>query len=172
MLESERLSEHLFTVAATPGPGKELRIFRLAEEISRRRRGLRIAIFRKERRVENRATLATTIGWFLYAFGYAAAIVFVTVLAIGGQATVGDVLLVIALAGQIQEELGSAYGLIGELVLTLRTADHYLWLKDYAEEAMARRHPTSTVPVKLAEGIRFEGVSFRYPGTEVDVLSD
>ncbi|MGH2540242.1 MAG: ABC transporter ATP-binding protein, partial [Actinomycetota bacterium] len=72
----------------------------------------------------------------------------------------------------IQEELGSAYGLIGEFVETMRTVDHYLWLRDYADRAMARRPPASPVPEKLREGIRFEGVSFRYPGTEVEVLRD
>jgi ATP-binding cassette subfamily B protein len=172
MVQDSRLSEHLFTLGTTPGPGKELRIFRLASEISGRHRTLRQRILLAERRVEARATLATTLGWLLYALGYAGAIVFVTALAIDGQATVGDVLLVIALSAQIQQELGSAYGLIGELVQTMRIVDHYLWLQDYADMAMARRRPSSSAPEKLTEGIRFEGVRFRYPGTDVDVLRD
>lgn len=173
MTEERRLSEHLFALGTTPGPGNELRIFGLANEIAKRHGALRRGMQLAERRAEVRSTLASTIAWLTYAVGYAGAIAFVTSLAIDGSATVGDVLLVIALSGQIQEELGSAVGLIEEFVQTMRTADHYLWLRDYADRAVASRHPgESSAPEGLAEGIRFEGVWFRYPGTEVDVLRD
>jgi ATP-binding cassette subfamily B protein len=170
--EDRRLSEHLFTLGTTPGPGKELRIFRLASEVTRRHGALRQGMLLKERRADLRATLAITLGWLAYAVGYAGAIVFATALAIDGRATAGDVLLVIAVSGQIPNELGSAVGLIQEFFQTMRTADHYLWLRDYADRAMARRRPASPAPERLEDGIRFEGVSFRYPGTEVDVLRD
>lgn len=110
MVEDKRLSEHLFTLGTTPGPGKELRIFGLAGEIAKRHGALRRGMQVRERRAEVRATLATTLGWLTYAVGYAGAIVFVTGLAIDGRATAGDVLLVIALSGQIQEELSGAVG--------------------------------------------------------------
>jgi ATP-binding cassette, subfamily B, bacterial len=171
-IEDKRLSEHLFEIGTTPGPGKELRIFGLAAEIAKRHGALRQGMQLRERRAEVRATLATTLGWLAYAVGYAGAIVFVTSRAIDGQASAGDVLLVIALASQTQNELDSAYWLIGEFTQTLRTADHYLWLRDYGDQAMARRLPSATTPEKLTHGIRFEEVWFRYPGTDVDVLED
>ena len=171
-MEDSRLSEHLFTLGTTPGPAKELRIFRLTDEIMRRHQGLRLGMLFRARRAEVRATFATTLGWLAYAVGYAAAIVFVTALAIDGRATAGDVLLVIALAGQIQDELGSAYWLIAEFFHTMRIADHYLWLRDYADREKASRRPETSAPATLEEGIRFEGVSFRYPSTDVYVLKD
>ncbi len=172
-VEDQRLSEHLFTLGTAPGPGKEVRIFGLAEEIAGRHGMVRGGIQHRERRTEVRVTLATSLAWLAYAAGYAGAIVFVTLLAIDGRATAGDVLLVISVSGQIQGEFSGAVALIGDLIRNLRAADHYLWLRDLADEVSARRgRPSASVPDRLAEGIRFEGVSFRYPGTDVDVLKD
>lgn len=169
-VERKRLSEHLFTLGTTPGPGKELRIFGLDGEIVDRHRSLRRAIQMRERQAEVRGTSATALGWLAYAAGYAGAIVFVVLLAVDGRASTGDVLLVIALSGQIQAQLTGAVSLVGWLLQNLRVAHHFLWLCDHVDRVTARRRPSVPVPDRLVEGIRFEGVSFRYPGTEVDVL--
>jgi ATP-binding cassette subfamily B protein len=169
-VERKRLSEHLFTVGTTPGPGKELRIFGLEGEIVGRHRSLRRGIQLEERRAEARGAFATSLGWLAYAAGYASAIVFVVLLAVDGQATEGDVLLVIALSTQIQAQLTGAVSLVGWLLENLRVAQHYLWLRDHAERVTARQRPSAPVPDHLVDGIRFEGVTFRYPDTDVDVL--
>lgn len=119
-----------------------------------------------------RAVVGTVLGWRAYAAGYAGAIVFVALLAVDGRATAGDVLLVISLSGQISFQLDGAVTLVGDFIRNLRTADHYLWLRDHADRAVARRRPSAPAPERLAEGIRFEGVTFRYPGTDVEVLGD
>jgi ATP-binding cassette subfamily B protein len=171
-VEDDRLSDHLAWLVTEPESGKELRIFGLASEITRRYEALRSSIQVRERRAEVRAAFATSFGWLLYAAGYAGAIVLVTLMAIDGRATAGDVLLVIDLAAQIQIQLDGAVTLIGQFIQTLRAADHYLWLRDLTDRVGARREPTASVPVRLSSGIRFEGVSFRYPGTDIDVLRD
>jgi ATP-binding cassette subfamily B protein len=170
--EDRRLSEHLFTLGTTAGPGKELRVFGLTGEIGKRHHALRRGIRRREQRAALRGTFASSIGWLAYAVGYAGAIVFVTAQAIDGRATAGDVLLVIAVSAQIQDVLGGAYGLIGEFVRTLSAAERYLWIRDFADRSTAPRRSTGRVPERIAEGIRFEEVSFRYPGTDADVLRD
>ena len=169
-IEDQRLSDHLFGLGTTSGPGKEVRIFGLADEIADRHRSVRRSIQGMERRAEMRALGGTVLGWLAYAVGYAGAVVFVSLLAVDGRASVGDVILVISLAGQIQFQLGGAVQLIGDFIRNLRTADHYLWLRDHADRATARRRQTAVPPDVLTEGIRFEDVSFRYPGTNVDVL--
>jgi ATP-binding cassette subfamily B protein len=58
------------------------------------------------------------------------------------------------------------------LVRTQGAIVKLLWLRDYARQAhsaVANARP-ATVPERLREGIRFEGVSFAYPGTEQPVL--
>ncbi|HET7929731.1 MAG TPA: ABC transporter ATP-binding protein [Actinomycetota bacterium] len=171
-LEDQRLSDHLFGLGTTSGPGKEVRIFGLADEIADRHGSVRRSIQLKERRAEMRALGGTVLGWLAYAVGYAGAVVLVSILAVDGRASVGDVILVISLAGQIQFQLGGAVQLVGDFIRNLRTADHYLWLRDHADRAVARRRQSGPPPEVLAEGIRFEDVSFHYPGTDVDVLRD
>jgi ATP-binding cassette, subfamily B, bacterial len=169
-VEDQRLSDHLFGLGTTPGPGKEIRIFGLAGEIAGRHGSVRRSIQGIERRAETRALLGTVLGWLAYAVGYAGAVVLVSVLTIDGRATVGDAILVISLAGQIQFQLDGAVQLVGNFIRNLRTADHYLWLRDLADRAAEGRRARAAPPEILVEGIRFEGVSFRYPGTDVDVL--
>jgi len=171
-VEDDRLSDHLLFLGTHPESGKELRIFGLAAEIAGRHGALRLSIRLRERRAEVRAALVTSVGWLLYAAGYAVAIVFVTLMAIDGRATAGDVFLVIDLSAQIQMQLDGAVQLIGQFIRTLRAADHYLWLRDLADRVGARREPTASVPERLSSGIRFEGVSFRYPDTDTDVLRE
>jgi ATP-binding cassette, subfamily B, bacterial len=171
-VEDDRLSDNLAWLVSEPESGKELRIFGLASEITGRHRSLRSSIQLRQRRAEVRAAFATSVGWLLYAAGYAGAIVFVTLMAIDGRATAGDVLLVVDLSAQIQIQLDGAVTLIGQFIQTLRAADHYLWLRDLTDRVGARREPTASVPVRLSSCIRFEGVSFRYPDTDTDVLRD
>ena len=171
-IEDQRLSDHLFGLGTTSGPGKEVRIFGLAGEIADRHGSVRRSIQLMERRAEMRALAGTVLGWLAYAVGYAGAVVLVSVLAVDGRATVGDVILVISLAGQIQFQLDGAVQLTGDFIRNLRTADHYLWLRDHADRAVASHRPFASPPDTMTDGIRLEGVSFRYPGTEVDVLTD
>jgi ATP-binding cassette, subfamily B, bacterial len=168
--EQRRLSEHLFQLGTSPGPGKELRMFSVTDEIAKRHHALRRGIRRREHRAALRGTAAASLGWLAYAVGYGGAIVFVTAQAVDGKATAGDVLLVIAVSAQIQDVLGGAYWLIGEFVQTLSAAERYLWIRDFAESSTTPRRSTRRVPERIADGIRFEDISFRYPGTEADVL--
>ena len=171
-VEDKRLSDHLFELGTRAGPGKEVRLFGLAGELSDRHGSVRGAMRLRERRAEVRAITGTVLGWLAYAAGYAGAIVFVTLLAVDGRTTAGDVVLVISLSGQIQFQLDGAVELVGQFIRNLRTADHYLWLRDYADRAVARRRPSEPVPERLRRGIRVEDVSFHYPGTDTDVLTD
>ena len=169
-VEDRRLSDHLFGLGTTSGPGKEVRIFGLAGEIADRHGSVRRSIQLRERGAEMRALAGTVVGWLAYAVGYAGAVILVSVLAVDGRATVGDVILVISLAGQIQFQLDGAVQLVGDFIRNLRTADHYLWLRDHIARAVEHRRSPVAPPEILADGIRFEDVSFRYPGTDVDVL--
>ena len=172
-IEDKRLSDHLLWLGTTPEPGREIRIFGLERELADRHAAVRGAIQQEERRVERRALGSTIAGWLAYAVGYAGAIAFVAFLAVEGRATAGDVLLVIALSGQIQFQLDGAVSLMGQFIRYLRTADHYLWLRELSQRTRDRRATATATPSdRLSEGIRLESVSFRYPGTEVDVLTD
>jgi ATP-binding cassette subfamily B protein len=87
------------------------------------------------------------------------------------KATPGQVLLVLAAGARLSAYIGATVGEIGFLRgFWLDGSRRMAWLEDYAASLM--EHADAAAPAKLAEGIRFEHVSFTYPGTEKLVLDD
>ncbi|HEX2048939.1 MAG TPA: ABC transporter ATP-binding protein [Acidimicrobiales bacterium] len=166
-----RLLDHLLGLSAAVAGGAEARIFGVGGEISRRARALwdeRAAIIAK---AQLKSGLLQAAGWGVFAVGYAAAIVWVVLRALEGDASAGDVLLVVVLAAQVNFQVSQSVTLLGTGLDAGRAVDRWLWLQDYVSTASAgagQEPPPS--PLRL--GISMRGVTFRYPGTEFDVLRD
>jgi ATP-binding cassette subfamily B protein len=75
------------------------------------------------------------------------------------------------LAQQVRQLIGVFANDVAVMLTTARTADRALWLDDYAADALAES-PGATPPDALRAGIEFRDVTFRYPGTDADVLRD
>jgi ATP-binding cassette subfamily B protein len=65
---------------------------------------------------------------------------------------------------------------VGRLFETVKAGERYLWLLDYSKESQALQASLAgtsktSVPEKICQGITLHNVSFRYPGTDKDVLS-
>ena len=89
----------------------------------------------------------------------------------GLNAPTGDVLLALAAGSRLSFYVGATVGEIGFLRgVWMDSARRLAWLEDYAA-AMATT-ADQPAPERLVEGIRFEHVSFAYPGTERLVLED
>jgi ATP-binding cassette subfamily B protein len=75
----------------------------------------------------------------------------------------------VVLSQQVRRLLAEVANDLAVMLTTARTASRAMWLEDYAATV-----PDTAVggipPGRLTEGIRFHGVTFRYPGTDVDVL--
>jgi ATP-binding cassette subfamily B protein len=165
-----RLFDHLLGLSAGTTGGAEARIFGIGGEISDRARSIwdvRAAVIA---RAQLRASLLQSAGWAVFAAGYAAAIVWVVLRALDGDATAGDVLLVVILAAQVNGQVGQSVTLLGTSLDATKAVDRWLWLQDYAAGAGAT--PGAAPPRPLQQGISLRGVSFRYPGTDTDVLHD
>jgi ATP-binding cassette subfamily B protein len=81
------------------------------------------------------------------------------------------VLLVLAAGSRLSAYIGATVGEIGFLRgIWLDGSRRLAWLEDYA--AALIEHSDQPVPQRLSHGIRFEHVSFAYPGTERRVLED
>lgn len=174
LAEEARVRTHLFTTALSNQAGKELRVFGLGPTLLRRRDELWRRMERRTVRVNLRATVMIVAGWAVFAVGYIAAVALVARDAARGEATAGDVVIAVTLAAQVRGQLGQLVGMVGWLVESLKAAERYVWLSDHARQAIRTSRPArpAAVPARLHDGIRFEGVSFRYPGTEEDVLRD
>ena len=84
----------------------------------------------------------------------------------------GDVLLVLAAGSRLSAYIGATVGEIGFLRgIWLDGSRRLAWLEDYVARAGCET-PIVPCPKRLEQGIRFEHVSFAYPGTDRLVLDD
>ncbi len=173
--EQDRLNDHLFILATTPGPAKELRIFGLEREILARQRATWRQVTTAVARAQLRAGLLRAGGWLPFAGGYLAAVAYALAKGGRGDATPGDALLVMILAGQVNGQVAHLLSLANRSAAGLRVLGRYRWLLDYASQAVAAAVSAEPAPVpdRLRHGIDFSGVSFRYSGEgRPEVLSD
>ena len=163
-----RLARHLFTVATTAAPGKEVRVTRIGDRLVRQRRETWERWYGPVARARWASALWHTLGWAVFGAAYVVAVVFVSS---RPAATVGQVLLVLAAGARLSAYLGATVGEIGFLRgFWLEGSRRLAWLEDYA--ASLGEHADAPAPRQLIEGIRLEHVSFAYPGTSRRVLDD
>ncbi|HEX9889797.1 MAG TPA: ABC transporter ATP-binding protein [Nitriliruptorales bacterium] len=165
-----RRARHLVELGTQPASGKELRLFSLRQPLLDQLRHQHRSEDRLDRRVTRQDAVEAAVGDVVFSGAHVAAVVYVTLRALAGAATVGDVILVMALAGQVSGALAQLVGNYAWLSGNLRNARRFLWLLDYA--AARRRDDARPAPRGLADGIRLRGVCFTYPGTDVEVLHD
>jgi ATP-binding cassette subfamily B protein len=171
--ERRRLEWHLYRLATTAEAGKEVRIFGLGSELLRRHRQVRRSVDGVEDRACVGLVTLNAAGGLIFGLGFIGAISFVVERAVGGAVTLGDVVLTVTLASQVQMQVTWLVGEFSWMLMTLKTARRYVWLLEYA--AGAGRGWTGEVvepPEALQHGIDVEGVGFRYPATDRDVLAD
>jgi ATP-binding cassette subfamily B protein len=166
--QANRLARHLFAVATTASPGKEVRVAGIgAKLVSERRRAWErghapVAAVRRG------SAMWYALAWAVFGIGYVGAIVFV---AWGVGAPAADVLLVLAAGARLSAYVGAAVGEIGFLRgFWMDGSRRLAWLEDYAGSLTAAAD--LPVPAALSKGIRLEHVSFAYPGTSRLVLDD
>jgi ATP-binding cassette subfamily B protein len=163
-----RLARHLFVTATTAAPGKEVRVTGIGERLVAKRREAWDRWYQPVSAARTASAMWHTLGWAVFGSGFVGAVIFV---ARGLNATAGDVLLVLAAGSRLSAYIGATVGEIGFLRgIWLDGSVRLAWLEDYAD-ALAQ-HADAPVPERLTDGIRFQNVSFTYPGTDRRVLDD
>jgi ATP-binding cassette subfamily B protein len=166
--QASRLARHLFDVATTAPAGKEVRVTGIGDRLVRERRLAWEFAYRRIAAARSGSAIWHTAAWAVFGAGYVVAIVFV---AYGLGAPAGDVLLTLAAGSRLSYYVGATVGEIGFLRgVWLDAARRLAWLEDYAQSLVATADQPA--PARLNEGIRFEHLSFAYPGTERRVLDD
>jgi ATP-binding cassette, subfamily B, bacterial len=165
---ANRLARHLFTVATTAPPGKEVRVTRIGNRLVKLRRDAWERWYGPVASARWGSAAWHTVAWLIFGAGYIGAIVYVTVVL---HATSGQVLLVLAAGSRLSAYIGATVGEIGFLRgIWLDGSRRLAWLEDYA--ASLTEHADTPAPDRLVDGIRLEHVSFAYPGTTRHVLED
>src|SRR5262245_59076890 len=165
---SARLAMHLFTVATTAAPGKEVRVAGIGRRLVEDRRLAWEWWYGPVAAARRRSALWHALAWAIFGAAYVGAIVFVSSVL---HAATGDVLLVLAAGGRLSAYVGATVGEVGFLRgIWMDGSRRLAWLEDYAAAVVAAAE--APAPARIEKGIRLEAVSFAYPGTERLVLQD
>ena len=165
---SQRLATHLFQMATTAPPGKEVRLLDLGSTLVAQRRAAYDRWYAPVAVARWHSAVWHSLAWALFGAAYVAAIVYVAAVIDAGAA---DVLLVLAAGSRLSAYLGAAVGEIGFLRgVWMDGSQRLAWLEDYAAAVSARGELSP--PERFEDGIVLEHVSFTYPGTDRKVLDD
>jgi ATP-binding cassette, subfamily B, bacterial len=164
---SGRLARHLFDMVTTATPGKEVRVTGIAARLVDERRQAWERSYAPIAGARWASAGWHSLAWAMFGAAYVGAIVFV---ASGMAAPPGDVLLMLAAGSRLSWYVGATVGEVGFLRMWMDSARRLAWLEDYARGLTATADQPA--PARLADGIRFDYVSFAYPGTDRLVLDD
>jgi ATP-binding cassette subfamily B protein len=163
---ANRLARHLFNVATTAPPGKEVRVTGIGASLVAQRRAAWEHWYRPVAAARNASALWQALSWAVFGAAYVAAVVFISSVL---KASPGAVLLMLAAGARLSSYIGAAVGEIGFLRgFWLDGSKRLAWLEDYV--ASLQLGAGASAPETIKQGIEFEGVSFAYPGTERLVL--
>jgi ATP-binding cassette subfamily B protein len=165
---AQRLARHLFTIATTAAPGKEVRVTGIGDRLVTDRRAAWQRWFSPVAGARWGTAVWLAFGWAIFGLGYVGAVVFVSSFL---RAPASSVLLVLAAGARLSGYIGATVGEIGFLRgIWMDGSRRLAWLEDYAASVAAQGNQTP--PKTLHHGIRLDHVTFTYPGTSRVVLDD
>lgn len=165
--EPERLRRHLFDLGTSQSSAGELRVNGLTDLLAERHHRASDTVLRKRNRASWKGAGLRSIDGAVNTLGFVGAIALILVLVVNGQATVGDIVLVIGLAAQMSSSVGTAvmYGTL--FLFVLKVGRRFVWLAEYAAGTRRTVTAPAPVPARLERGIMLDEVRFGYPGKEV-----
>ena len=166
--QTNRLARHLFTVATTAAPGKEVRVTGIGERLIRERRAAWERWYGPVAAARWSSAMWHALAWAVFGLAYVGAVVFVSS---GLRASAAQVILVLAAGARLSAYIGATVGEIGFLRgFWMDGSRRLAWLEDYAASVAAAGDLPA--PAALHKGIRLDHVSFAYPGTTRLVLDE
>ncbi len=164
----QRLAGHLFALGTSAPPGKEVRVTGNGPRLVEQRRSAWNDWFAAVAAARWASAWWNAAAWFVFSVAYVGAIVFV---ADGLDRGPAAVILVLTAGSRLTQYVAAAVGELGFLRgIWLDSSRRLTWLEDYALGFDERAD--LAVPERLERGIRFEHVTFTYPGTDRVVLDD
>ena len=166
--QTGRLARHLFTIATTAAPGKEVRVTGIGARLVQQRRQAWERWYGPVSTARWGSAFWHALAWAVFGLAYVGAVVFVSK---GLDAPAGNVLLVLAAGARLSAYIGATVGEIGFLRgFWMDGSRRLAWLEDYAASVAALGD--LPVPAALHRGIQLDHVTFVYPGTSRVVLDD
>ena len=186
LAEDSRLRHYVAALMSERDPAKEIRLFGLLDYLIERFSGLNRKFRRREMALRRSRNLIDLVLGVIADAGAAAIWIYVGIRALNGQITIGDVVLFTTAVASCKgtliamfQEGGMFYqhalylgSLFGILDLNPASIPGSLTAPESAADGGAKRWGDRRAPRAVERGIEFRGVSFRYPGTDADVLHD
>jgi len=169
--EPTRIARNLFRLSSSARFAGEVRVFRLSGQLRLQHAQLWERTSSHLHTANTRAALVRASGQVVFGIAYIGAVILVIRDAIAGRRSIGDVVLVISLATQVNQQVASAVVLLADLqrmAAALRRLDTMSTIVTANDPTDADQAP----PERLTSGIRLEDVAFTYPGSGTRVLSD
>jgi ATP-binding cassette, subfamily B, bacterial len=166
--QADRQARHLFALSTNASTGKELRVLGIGRALAERRRASWERWYRPLATARTQSSAWYAGGWAVFALAYVGAIALV---ATGPHASPASAILVLAAGARLSSYVGATVSEIGFLRGAWMDGSRRLaWLEDYASATV--QAADQPAPAGIAQGIRFEHVTFRYPGTDRPALQD
>lgn len=167
--ERQREALHLFDLATTTDAAEELRVFGLRDHVLDRYRVAWAEVDRTRVRASLHAAALTAAGSLALTLGLVGVLWLIARRASAGDISAGDLVLVLSVLTNLGWQLRWMAQLGGWLVEIAVNAGRLRAIEAHAAEVV-RTGAWSTTPAEpppsLTDGIRLEGVEFRYPGAE------
>ncbi len=167
---NERRTRYFDWILTERGSAAEMRLFEVGEHhrssfqrLREKLRTGRLALARDEMRAE---LAAGSIAWL----GGLAGMGWMLLRAVRGAARLGDLVLCYQAFQQGQKLLRSLMESAGRIYRSALFLENLFLFLEQSPQLVKPAAP-KPVPVTLVEGIRFDGITFRYPGSERDALT-
>jgi ATP-binding cassette subfamily B protein len=167
----ERLTRYMTTILTSIDYAKEIRIFGHGSEFLRRHRELRKQGIRERMKMTKSRTVQDVVAQSVAVAAVFAAMFFIAQRALVGAISVGDVVMYFGAFQRAQDffrEMLTGLASLYENNLFLADFDRFLALQPTIVDPPRPR----PFPSPVTKGLELRGVTFRYPGTERDVLKN
>ena len=164
-----RMQMYLETVLAREDYAKEVQLFRLGPEFLRRYRDIFARLYREDRNLTIRRDLWGFILGLVSSLAFYGAYAWIVIATVSGAISLGEMTMYLLLFKQGQTAVSAMLSAIGGMY------EDNLYLSnlyEFMEQPGRTRRGELTAGPDPADGVRFEGVSFRYPGASSAALTD
>ena len=162
--------DYLRFIGANDKTAKEIKLFGLANFVADRFKKLSDRYYALNKKLVVKRSSFGALFNMLGILSYYAAYVFIIYRVISGTITIGELTF---LSGSFNRLRGSMQGFF---LGFSRISENALYLKDYFDfidfKIVKPNKTYLPVPQKLQKGFRFQNVSFSYPGSSMEILSD
>ncbi|MFD8782874.1 ABC transporter ATP-binding protein [Kitasatospora sp. NPDC059599] len=163
---------HLRGLAASAAAQKEIRIAGAQGFLLAKHRVLHRQVSAVQAAAHRRQALLRSAGQLCFALAYAGSLLLVFRQAQQGRAGIGDVVLVVTLAGQVSGQVSTGLDLLSKVYAAALGIARFERVTGALAGPSQDRAATAAAPSALTGGITLRQVSFCYPGSREPVLRD